>query len=62
MLNRGVRSSGVVIATAIIAAVGLFLLVVNLGEHPKESRLLVETILFLPLLLCSVTAVRARRS
>jgi hypothetical protein len=62
MFGRSVRSSSLIIATAVAAAVGLFLLVANLAEHPNQRRLLVEAILLLPLLLCSVTAVRARRS
>jgi hypothetical protein len=55
------RSAHLIIATAVVAAFGLFLLVVNLAEHRSESRLLIETILFLPLLLCSARAVHARR-
>jgi hypothetical protein len=63
MSGRSMRSAQVIVATALVAAVGLFLLVVNLAEHRSESRLLLETILFLPLLLLwSVYAVHARRS
>lgn len=62
MFDRSVRATNVVIAAAMIAAVGLFLVVVGLAEHQRESRLLVETTLFLPLLLSSLTVARARRS
>jgi hypothetical protein len=63
MSGRGMRSAQLILATAVVAAIGLFLLVVNLGEHRSESRLLIETILFLPLLLLwSMRAVHARRS
>ena len=63
MLSRSVGSSRVIIVTAVIAAVGLFLMVVSLGEHPHEKRFLLETMLFLPLLLlCSANAFHARRS
>jgi len=57
------RSASAIVATAMIAALGLFLLVASLAEHRNDSRLLIETVLFLPLLLlCSVHAVHARRS
>jgi hypothetical protein len=63
MSGRGMRSAQLILATAVVAAIGLFLLVVNLGEHRSESRLLIETILFLPLLLLwSMRVVHARRS
>jgi len=63
MSGRGMRSAQLILATAMIAVIGLFLLVVNLGEHRSESRVLIETILFLPLLLlCSMRALQARRS
>lgn len=62
MFDRSVRETHVVIAAAAIAAIGLFLLVVSLAEHQRESRLLLETTLFLPLLLSSLTVARARRS
>jgi hypothetical protein len=63
MSGRGMRSAQLILATALVAAIGLFLLVVNLGEHRSESRLLIETILFLPLLLLwSMRVVHARRS
>lgn len=63
MSGRGMRSAQLILATAMIAVIGLFLLVVNLGEHRSESRVLIETILFLPLLLlCSMRAFQARRS
>jgi hypothetical protein len=63
MFDRSMRSASVIIATAMIAALGLFLLVASLAEHRNDSRLLIETALFLPLLLlCSVHAVHARRS
>jgi len=63
MSGRGMRSAQLILATAMIAVIGLFLLVVNVGEHRSESRVLIETILFLPLLLlCSMRALQARRS
>jgi hypothetical protein len=63
MSGRGMRSAQLILATAVVAAIGLFLLVVNLGEHRSESRLLIETTLFLPLLLLwSMRVVHARRS
>lgn len=62
MWSRSVRSSGVIVGAAMVAVVGLFLLLVNLAEHRNQTRLLIETMLFLPLLLCSVTSVRAHRS
>ena len=62
MFDRSVRGTNVVTVAAIIAAIGLFLLVVGLAEHQRESRLLIETILFVPLLLSSLTVARACRS
>src|SRR6185312_135550 len=63
MFDRSMRSASVIIATAMIAALGLFLLVASLAEHRNDGRLLIEAALFLPLLLlCSVHAVHARRS
>ena len=63
MFDRSLRSASVIVATAMIAALGLFLLVASLADHRNDSRLLIETVLFLPLLLlCSVHAVHARRS
>jgi hypothetical protein len=62
MSEHGVRGTSIIIGAAIVAALGLFLVVVGLAEHQRESRLLIETILFLPLLLSSLTVVRLRRS
>jgi hypothetical protein len=63
MSDRSLRSGQLIFATALVAGVGLFLLVVSLAEHRSESRLVFEAMLFLPLLLlCSLYAVHARRS
>ncbi len=55
-------TAGRVIFAAVIAAFGLFLVLANLAEPHRDGRLLFEAILFIPLLLCSLQIMRARRS
>lgn len=52
----------VMILVAIVAATGLFLLVANLAEEPRGSRMALEALLVIPLLLCSMLAAKANRS